>query len=107
MNTKIDTDVFFVDRANKTVIWIYYNPDSYAGGQFVTNEITFDNILQIAVECDGFSDFFDRFGSLACQTLADVGTEWFEDAEAEFHKTPDFTGCTKESMHNLVLCALE
>lgn len=102
MNTKIDTDVFFVDHANKTVIWMYYNPDSYAGGQFVTNEITFDNILQIAVECDGFSDFFDRFGSLAYQTLAE-----FDDAKKEFSKKPDFTGCTKESMHNLVLCALK
>ena len=107
MNTKIDTDVFFVDREKESVTWIYYNPDSNAGGQYVTNTLSFDEIQEAAKEYEAAEDFFDYLGSIANQELADVGAEWFEDAEAEFHKTPDFTGCTKESMHNLVLCALE
>ena len=32
------------------------------------------------------------------QELADVGTEWFEDADREFHRTPDLTDCTTATM---------
>mgnify|MGYP001147108814 CR=1 FL=1 len=38
-------DVFFVDKENKTVTWMYYNPDSNAGGQYVINTITFDGVI--------------------------------------------------------------
>ena len=30
-------DAFFIDLVNESVIWMYYNPDSNAGGQYVTN----------------------------------------------------------------------
>ena len=41
-----EVDVFFVNRANNTVKWIYFNPDSDAGGQFVISQISFNNIIQ-------------------------------------------------------------
>ena len=95
-------DAFFIDRENKSVTWIYYNPDSNAGGQYVTNTLSFDEIREAAKEYKVAEDFFDYLGSIANQELADVGTEWFEDAEAEFHKTPDLTDCTPATMALLI-----
>ena len=52
---------------------MYYNPDSNAGGQYVTNTLSFDEIQQVAREYDSAEDFFDYLGSIANQELADVG----------------------------------
>ena len=46
-----------------------------------------------------------RIGDLiriANQELADVGTEWFLDADREFHRTPDLTDCTSATMEALI-----
>ena len=95
-------DAFFIDRDNESVIWMYYNPDSNAGGQYVTNTLSFDEIQQAALEYDSAEDFFDYLGSIANQELADVGTEWFLDADREFHRTPDLTDCTTATMEALI-----
>ena len=95
-------DAFFIDRDNESVTWMYYNPDSNAGGQYVTNTLSFDEIQQAAKEYDSAEDFFDYLGSIANQELADVGTEWFEDADREFHRTPDLTDCTSATMEALI-----
>ena len=95
-------DAFYIDRDNESVTWIYYNPDNNAGGQYVTNTLSFDEIQQAAREYDSAEDFFDYLGSIANQELADVGTEWFEDADREFHRTPDLTDCTSATMEALI-----
>ena len=95
-------DAFFIDRDNESVIWMYYNPDSNAGGQYVTNTLSFDEIQQAAREYDSTEDFFDYLGSIANQELADVGTEWFLDADREFHRAPDLTDCTSATMEALI-----
>ena len=95
-------DVFFVDKENKTVTWMYYNPDSNAGGQYVTNTLSYDDVIEAASQCEGVGDFFDYLGSIADQTLADVGTEWFEEAENAFSQTPDYTECTPETIEALI-----
>ena len=95
-------DAFFINRENESVTWMYYNPDSNAGGQYVTNTLSFDEIQQAAREYDSAEDFFDYLGSIANQELADVGTEWFEDADREFHRTPDLTDCTTVTMEALI-----
>ena len=95
-------DAFFIDRDNESITWMYYNPDSNAGGQYVTNTLSFDDIQQAVRKYDSAEDFFDYLGSIANQELADVGTEWFEDAEREFHKTPDLTDCTSATMEALI-----
>ena len=100
-------DAFFIDRDNESVIWMYYNPDSNAGGQYVTNTLSFDEIQQAAREYDSAEDFFDYLGSISNQKLADVGTEWFEEAESQFSQQPDFTDCTKATMQSLVAAASE
>ena len=89
-------DAFFINRENESVTWMYYNPDSTAGGQYVTNTVTFDEIRDVLENADP-ENFFDELGSIANQTLADVGSPWFEEAEAQFNSTPDLTDCTEET----------
>lgn len=94
-------DAFFVNRENETVKWMYYNPDSAAGGQYVTNVVTYEDIRDAAKEkCDA-QGFFDFLGMCPRQTLADIGSEWFDDAKAEYNETPDLTDCTEETMQAL------
>ena len=95
-------DAFFLDDDSETITWMYYNPDSVAGGQYVTNTLSFDEVREAAKKYQSVDDFFDYLGSIASQELADIGSEWFESAEAEFHKTPDLTDCVAETMEALV-----
>lgn len=95
-------DAFFIDDESQTVTWIYYNPDSNSGGQYVTNTLSYDDVIEAASQCEGVGDFFDYLGSIADQTLADVGTEWFEEAENAFSQTPDYTECTPETIEALI-----
>lgn len=102
-NVTVDyNDAFFINQDNATVTWIYYNPDSAAGGQYVTNILNFDEITEIAKDSQTSNEFFDRLGSIANQTLADVGTEWFSEAEVRFFEKPDFTDCTQDTMQSLI-----
>ena len=66
-------DAFFVNREQESVTWMYFNPDSNAGGQYVTNELSFDEIREAAQSHKSADDFFDYLGSIANQTLADHG----------------------------------
>ena len=95
-------DAFFINREQESVTWMYFNPDSSAGGQYVTNTLSFDEIRNAAQNYKSADEFFDYLGSVANQTLADVGTEWFEEADTDFRQTPDFTECTADTMEALI-----
>ena len=94
-------DAFFFDDESQTVTWMYYNPDSNSGGQYVTNTLSYDDVIEAARQYEGAGDFFDYLGGIAKQELADVGTEWFAQAEEQFKQTPDFTDCTKATMESV------
>lgn len=94
-------DAFFINKENESITWIYFNPDSVSGGQYVTNMLSFDEIRKATQDYESADDFFDYLGSIANQTLADVGTEWFEEAENAFRQTPDLTNCSTETMEKL------
>lgn len=94
-------DAFFINKENESITWIYFNPDSVSGGQYVTNMLSFDEIRKATQDYELADDFFDYLGSIANQTLADVGTEWFEEAENAFRQTPDLTNCSTETMEKL------
>ena len=94
-------DAFFLDDESQTVTWIYYNPDSNSGGQYVTNTLSYDDVIEAARQYEGVGDFFDYLGGIAKQELADVGTEWFTQTEEQFEQTPDFTDCTKATMESV------
>lgn len=95
-------DAFFINGENGSVTWMYYNPDSVAGGQYVTNILSFKDILDAVQKCTSTDDFFDYLGSIASQTLADIGTEWFGEAEREFRRAPDLTDLTQATMKALI-----
>ena len=99
-NTSYD-DAFFLDDESQTITWMYYNPDSNSGGQYVTNTLSYDDVIEAARQYEGAGDFFDYLGGIAKQELADVGTEWFTRAEEQFKETPDFTDCTKATMESV------
>ena len=99
-NTSYD-DAFFLDDESQTVTWMYYNPDSNSGGQYVTNTLSYDDVIEAARQYEGAGDFFDYLGGIAKQEFADVGTEWFAQAEEQFKQTPDFTDCTKATMESV------
>ena len=100
-------DAFFINKENESITWIYFNPDSVSGGQYVTNMLSFDEIRKVAQDHKLADDFFDYLGSIANQTLADVGTEWFEEAENAFRQTPDLTNCSAETKDKLTALTKE
>lgn len=95
-------DAFFINREQESITWTYFNPDSNSGGQYVTNTLSFDEIREAAQNHKSADDFFDYLGGIANQTLADVGTEWFEEADNVFKQTPDLTDCTSATMEALI-----
>lgn len=94
------TDAFFVDKRRESVDWMYYNPDSSAGGQYVTNTLSFEQIRDVFTNTDP-EDFFDELGSIADQVLADVNTPVFEEDDEKFHSNPDFIECTEQTRATL------
>lgn len=94
-------DKFFVYEESQSITWMYYNPDSTTGGQFVTNTLTFDEVAEAAGRYDSADDFFDHLGSIARQVLSDIGSEWFESALEEFNGVASYEGCSEETMKAL------
>lgn len=95
-------DRFIVNKANRSIYWTYYNPDSNSGGQFVHNTVTFDQINEEnAVNPE---TFFDNLGSVAKQTLVDMTDNEFIDTAYQILTDPaDFIGCTFSTMAALKL----
>lgn len=89
-----DEDVFFEENGN--VLWMYYNPDSVSGGQFVINCIS-ESDIEKAGAYEEAESFFDRLGEIATQYLVDIGTDHFEDVKRKFHQKPDHIGRTQET----------
>ena len=80
---RFSDDRFYVDEEKGEVTWLYFNPDSTAGGQFVENVVTFEQIIALK-ENEDYSVFFDKLGSEARQTLVDVGDDDFHDVAKRF-----------------------
>lgn len=99
------SDAFFVDKDAERVTWMYYNPDCNAGGQYVTNSLNFAEILQSGEKYDDPGAFFDYLGSIAYQTLEDIGTVEFEAEKNAFFQEPTLKDLTKETMMSLIKTA--
>ena len=80
---RFSDDRFYVDEEKGEVTWLYFNPDSTAGGQFVENVVTLEQIIALK-ENEDYTVFFDKLGSEARQTLVDVGDEDFRDVAKRF-----------------------
>ena len=96
----MELDRFYVNR--ESVDWIYYNPDSVAGGQFVHN--TFDlDLLQSAMQrMTDVDDAFDYIGSQCEQYCVDVGTPAFDAyLRAVEEDEPFALHCTLETLKRI------
>lgn len=101
------SDAFFVDNERKCIVWMYYNPDSNAGGQYVTNIISFDKLAKISsVNCIVDDYFNTQISSLCTQYLSDIGTDDYKAAERIFYDNPDFVNATYTTMQALTKIAL-
>lgn len=82
-----DLDKFYVDKENERVTWVYFNPDSDAGGQLVYNRFTFDDIFD-AIPRNDVSDYLE---SVSRQETVDITAPNFEVSAREFlRNTEDF-----------------
>lgn len=101
------SDAFFVDNERKCIVWMYYNPDSNAGGQYVTNIISFDKLAKISSVNRIVDDYFNtQISSLCTQYLSDIGTDDYAAAERMFYDNPDFVNTTYTTMQALTKIAL-
>ena len=75
-----DVDKFYVNSEMENVTWIYYNPDSTAGGQFVCTYMSFDDIFDAMEQNDPLEYLTEHCG----QELLDRGAEGFDGVAEEF-----------------------
>ena len=96
-------DAFYVYPEKDMVVWIYFNPDANAGGQYVSNYLKFDDIASAMVNRDDADDFFDALSGYAEVELSDAGTPNFAIVDKDFKtKTPTLTDCTEATMKALI-----
>ena len=100
----LNQDRFFVDLDNGFVEWMYYNPDSVSGGQFVINIFGADDITDALLGTMDADDAFDYIGSSCDQYLADKGTPIFSEAWQRMSAREPFAiGCSHTTLGNLQL----
>lgn len=75
-----DVDKFYVNSEMENVTWIYYNPDSTAGGQFVCTYMSFDDIFDAMEQENPLEYLTEHCG----QELLDRGAEGFDGVAEEF-----------------------
>ena len=75
-----DVDKFYINSEMENVTWIYYNPDSTAGGQFVCTYMSFDDIFDAMEQNDPLEYLTEHCG----QELLDRGAEGFDGVAEEF-----------------------
>ena len=101
-------DKFYINADSDTVGWMYYNPDSAAGGQYVMNGISYDLIREAAAATDDESAFFDYIGSSCKQNSIDITDPYFAGYDNDFKNNPyAFGSCTADTMNALIALARE
>lgn len=81
---------------------VYYNPDSNAGGQLVTNLYPRSAVVEAHEKYSDINNFWSYLESMAKQYLTDIDTSEFASEAKEFVESPcDFGGNNKETMNTL------
>jgi len=99
-----DTDEvhFYINDYNHSVERIYYNPDSSAGGQFVSDTLTLEKLSQGIKDCKYLEEFWDYWSANAEQYCDDIDTHEFTAKVIELASPDcDFKGETKETLEKL------
>lgn len=85
-----DLDKFYVNRENNEIQWVYYNPDSSAGGQLVYNFFSFDKLREAFSQNENAP--LDVIAEDCQQFLVDKGTpEFIVSARHFLNSSCDFT----------------
>ena len=101
---KCNTDEvhFYTNDYNHSVERIYYNPDSNAGGQFVSDTLTLEQLSNGIKDCKDLEEFWDYWSANADQYCDDIDTHEFTEKVVEFASPDcDFKGETKETLEKL------
>jgi len=104
---RFSDDRFYVNTEKGKVTWLYFNPDSDSGGQFVENIVTFEQIDALK-DNEDYTVFFDKLGSEAEQFIVDVDDAEFRDTAERFLLSEDtFRGFGTEAREQLIAVANE
>lgn len=101
-----------LDSGRDAVHWIYYNPDSDAGGLYVSGDLAFSVFEELVEEYDianhpeNAEKFFSDLEEMSDQFLAEINTPFFLEAEDDYESDYDYIEFTPEnilSIHNDIL----
>lgn len=96
-------DRFFINPDNMSVTWLYNNPDSGSGNQYVENNVTFEQIKKAAKLHSNPDEFFEELEIHANQSLGDIGTPNFAELDEIYHSClHNQEGLTINSMTALI-----
>ncbi len=93
-----------LDTDREKVYWIYFNPDSTAGGQYVSGELDFNVFKELIDQYDieNYPENAEQFTAdleeMSDQFLADINTPFFAEAENEYEGTTEYTGFTSQNI---------
>ena len=93
-----------LDTDREKIYWIYFNPDSTAGGQYVSGELDFNVFKELIDQYDienhpeNAEQFTADLEEMSDQFLADINTPFFAEAENEYEGTTEYTGFTSENI---------
>ena len=93
-----------LDTGDNLVKWIYFNPDSDAGGQYVSGELLFSEFEELVKLYDveknpeKADDFRNELEEMSDQLLADVGSIYFSTSENEYEQGCDYVDFTAENI---------
>ena len=93
-----------MDTDREKVYWIYFNPDSTAGGQYVSGELDFNVFKELIDQYDienhpkNAEQFTADLEEMSDQFLADINTPFFAEAENEYEGTNEYAGFTSENI---------
>ena len=96
-------DKFYLKKETERLCWLYYNPDSSAGGQYVQLVCDFA-LIREAAAAEG--DFFEYLEGCSNGFLIDIDMDEFSMFDDEFNNSPcDFEGCTEATKAALISAA--
>lgn len=93
-----------LDSGRDAVHWIYYNPDSDAGGLYVSGDLAFSVFEELVEEYDianhpeNAEKFFSDLEEMSDQFLAEINTPFFLEAEDDYESDYDYIEFTPENI---------
>ena len=93
-----------LDSGRDLVHWIYFNPDSDAGGQYVSGDLDFSVFEELIEQYDienhpeNADKFFSDLEEMSDQFLADINTPFFLEAESDYEMDCDYIEFTPKNI---------